>query len=124
MALRSFRTPGGVLCDVWEVTAASVPGPYATPRVRERRGQDLIRYAGPERRKAERRRTPPRASLLTPEYAGGWLTFEGGGEKRRLAPPPAGWADLPEERLVELWRRARPVTRGMDAPPHDLAPGR
>jgi hypothetical protein len=124
MALRSFGLPGGVLCDVWEVSAASAPGAYATPRVRERRGQDLIRYTGPERRKADRRRTPPRASLLTPEYAGGWLTFEAGGEKRRLTPPPRGWEDLPEERLVELWLRARPVARSNGPPPQDHTPTR
>jgi hypothetical protein len=116
MALRSFRGPDGALWNVWNVDGASVPRSYSVPRVRERRGQDLLSYRGPERRKAERRTVPSGRSLLRGDYAAGWLVFESDGAKRRLAPPPAGWEGAEEEALVELWRRAQVVTsRGVEA---------
>lgn len=58
---------------------------------------------------------------VSAEFAGGWLSFErvppaatsaGAGtapEKRRLAPVPARWADLPEATLHRLLAAARAV---------------
>lgn len=106
MALRSFQMPDGSVWNVWEVASDSLPGAYAIPRVRERRGQNVFRYTGPERRTAERRLAPARPSVLAPEYREGWLAFQCGGEKRRLAPPPRGWEALPDDRLAALCRRA------------------
>lgn len=106
MALRSFRMPDGTVWNVWEVTSASLPGAFPRPRVRERRGQNVFRYTGPERRTAQRRLAPARPSVLAPEYQAGWLIFQCGEEKRRLAPPPSGWESLPDDRLAALCRRA------------------
>ena len=52
--------------------------------------------------------TVPDASrrMVQPGYADGWLTFQADGEKRRLAPIPVAWADLPEPHLEILRRRA------------------
>jgi hypothetical protein len=118
MPLRSFRTPEGAQCDVWEVTGATLPGGHGTRRVRERRGQDVLRYRGPERRKGERRKgAASGVTLLPPEYASGWLAFQCGGEKRRLVPLPVDWESYSEERLAELWLRARPIeARGVSGP--------
>lgn len=111
MALRTFLAPDGLLWNVWDVACA--PGASAfRPRLRERRGQDVLLYRGPERRRGERRRSPAGVSVVPPALAGGWLVFDSGGRKRRLAPPPAGWDGWPDERLVELWRRARPGPGG------------
>jgi hypothetical protein len=56
--------------------------------------------------------TRPRlADLLTSlpdEWKEGWLTFESDGQKRRLAPVPAGWEELPGSRLELLCRMATP----------------
>lgn len=46
------------------------------------------------------------------ELATGWLAFESGQEKRRLAAPyPVEWASLPLPELERLCRKAAPVTR-------------
>lgn len=49
---------------------------------------------------------PARTEGLTDHYRGGWLTFDNGAERRRLAPVPDAWAQLPPERLVLLLRAA------------------
>lgn len=41
--------------------------------------------------------------------AAGWLVFEHMGEKRRLAPIPEGWEDLPEDELRAYLDRAEVV---------------
>ena len=43
---------------------------------------------------------------LTEQYRRGWLTFDNGSERCRLAPIPDGWPDLPNDRLVLLLRVA------------------
>jgi hypothetical protein len=48
---------------------------------------------------------------LTSDYRSGWLTFDNGGERRRLAPIPVDWERLAPERLGLLLR----VARGRDA---------
>lgn len=48
---------------------------------------------------------------LSPDLARGWLSFESGLERRRLAPIPSGWESLDDGELVELCRRAAPTPR-------------
>jgi hypothetical protein len=48
----------------------------------------------------------------------GWLTFQAGAARRRLAPYPADWESLPDERLDALRRQAAPVpSRGASETP-------
>jgi hypothetical protein len=54
---------------------------------------------------------PARAAGLG-EFAGGWLTFDDGAERRRLAPVPDGWAAFPDARLALLLRLAAPGRPG------------
>lgn len=65
---------------------------------------------------------------LPDEYQRGWLVFECGERKLRLAPVPAGWDDLRVEELRELLAKAKPTTnttpggmRAFGAPPDDDA---
>lgn len=51
---------------------------------------------------------PGRRHGLDLDYRQGWLTFDNGTERHRLAPIPADWASLPEERLAMLLRLAEP----------------
>ena len=107
MALRTFTAPDGTSWKVWQVTPSRPPAGHAERRVRDRRSPDpVLRWKGPERRKGERRKGLPRLPLLGGGLEHGWLVFESGGEKRRLAPPPEGWASLAEAELVALWSRA------------------
>ena len=43
----------------------------------------------------------PTYLLTDPEFARGWLLFEGSGEKRRLAPYPDDWRHLSVPQLEE-----------------------
>lgn len=43
---------------------------------------------------------------VRPELSGGWLTFESAMEKRRLAPIPDDWEQLPAETLAQLCEEA------------------
>ncbi|MEW5926981.1 MAG: hypothetical protein AB1941_05840 [Gemmatimonadota bacterium] len=116
MGLRSFTAPDGAEWQVWAVVPESR---YPVRRVRERRGQDVLKYTGPERRKGERRRTPPMGGVPA-GYAGGWLCFQSGDRKRRLAPVPDGWETRADAGLVELWRNALPA--GAAGAPDRAAP--
>jgi hypothetical protein len=54
----------------------------------------------------ERRRRREARAPLSNGFERGWLAFETDGEKRRLAPIPEGWADLPDEELLALLSQA------------------
>lgn len=43
---------------------------------------------------------------VSPGYAGGWLTFECEGERRRLAPIPTGWEMATRDLLMHWCARA------------------
>ena len=47
---------------------------------------------------------PETTSGLTPSYHGGWLTFDNGSERRRLAPVPRDWVHMSDDRLRLLLR--------------------
>jgi hypothetical protein len=48
------------------------------------------------------------AGALLPNLEAGWLSFESGTERRRLAPIPYGWETLTADKLAELCTRATP----------------
>ena len=53
------------------------------------------------------RRKIQEARVLVPEsLQKGWLAFQSGKERRRLAPIPQDWADMTSEELVQLLNRA------------------
>ena len=64
---------------------------------------------------------PEVVTTLPEDWKGGWLTFESGEDKRRLAPVPEGWERLRPERLELLCRMADPTT---PAPRHQDVLGR
>jgi hypothetical protein len=102
--------------QVWSV----VPGTRCDDERRagfDRRSPDpVLRYTGPERRvSSDRRRAAP---ALPERLAGGWLIFEGPGERRRLAPIPPHWDRLADHDLERLRERAAPATR-LSGPPPD-----
>lgn len=52
---------------------------------------------------------PSSASNVRAIYAGGWLGFECGSERRRLRPVPDGWVDAPDADLCTWLAQADPV---------------
>jgi hypothetical protein len=88
MAVRTFESPDGTVWSVWEV----IPG-----RVSEFRSSF--------------------GSHLPRDLADGWLCFDCGTEKRRLAPLPQDWAERPEAELWFWCRAAVPVAARPGQPP-------
>lgn len=72
--------------------------------------------------------TGVRNAYLPPEWQRGWLLFEHGDDKRRLAPVPPTWRAMPVAELVnllELATRARPARRPATSPSSEtIATGR
>jgi hypothetical protein len=52
---------------------------------------------------------PSPASLLSAEYARGWLTFDSATSRKRLAPIPNGWENTGTDRLELMCRAAEEV---------------
>lgn len=80
MSVRSFESPDGTTWSVWEV----IPGQVSD--FRSSHGSHLPR-----------------------DMADGWLCFDCGSEKRRLAPLPVNWHDRSDEDLWFWCRAAVPV---------------
>jgi hypothetical protein len=95
MTHRRIRDTTGRWWDVWEVYPSAV----------ERRmsgEQPAVLLEG-----EVERRTKREVRVVVPsELQQGWLAFQTGEERRRLAPIPDGWITLPEGKLLELLTRA------------------
>ncbi len=97
MSHRVFVDRLGLPWEVWDV----IPG------IAERR-------AGIERRDLTRevddRREQSGAWIgVRHEFAEGWLCFQNGAEKRRLAPIPRDWERLADDDLLRLMDSAKPA---------------
>jgi hypothetical protein len=53
---------------------------------------------------------PSPASLLSADYARGWLTFDAADRRKRLAPIPKGWESATPERMELMCRAAEEVS--------------
>lgn len=107
MAHRSFRDAAGVEWYVWSVYPGS-----AERRVADRRLGPSVSWRGVERRAGtERRRSAEPRVRVSPGLADGWLAFECATERRRFAPPPAGWEHLSDDELVRLCQTAQVINR-------------
>jgi hypothetical protein len=62
-------------------------------------------------RRTRPRPSSPDVSLVQARLAAGWLCFECGDHKRRLAPIPSGWDRFAIETLRELCARATVVPK-------------
>lgn len=110
MASRTFTDERGV---EWVVLAVSPT--WAERRVKkDRRIHDI----GPKPRQPDRRKGGDRRSgrpergprtKIDPSLAGGWLVFEGAGERRRLSPAPPEWHEASEDQLRRMLAHAKVV---------------
>lgn len=95
MPYRQFTDPDGAVWDVWEVRPAAAE--EALRRAREERAGEGARWTG--------------VAPVNNNLAAGWLCFESGTRKRRLAPVPDGWVEASHDALQELCSRATAVRR-------------
>ncbi|HWH50866.1 MAG TPA: hypothetical protein VN651_04945 [Gemmatimonadaceae bacterium] len=112
---RQITDSHGNRWDVWEVNP-----------------KDLDRAAY-DRRSTERNRnglpggtsaswTPVDITALHPELRDGWLCFQLGVERRRFAPAPPRWLELPDNVLRVMLDVATPVTRTASPAPESGEP--
>jgi hypothetical protein len=102
MAKRQIRDERGGIWDIWDVLPKdALGGAY------DRRSGDRPRVE-----------SSPSKPLVQPELEGGWLCFQKNAERRRLAPIPNDWCDLPDGMLRMLLDSATPVF----TPPDSQAP--
>lgn len=91
---RQFYDANGVSWDVWDVS------PQDLSRVEyDRRGASRAHGDAPR---------PPTASVY-PELREGWLCFQSTSEKRRFAPIPPDWHELPDAVLRVMLEVATPA---------------
>ena len=96
-ALREFKDGDGSSWEVWDVV----------PTNPERRFQQPATPPGG----VERRKKPQFRVNLGMAMANGWLIFASGARRRRLAPIPAGWSQMPDVELRRLLAEASEVER-------------
>jgi hypothetical protein len=98
MAKRQFRDERALIWDVWDVFPADVPSRLLYDRRTEARPADA---AGEPTAEAKR--------FLDSELEQGWLCFQRGTERRRCAPIPVKWFELPDGVLRVMLDIASPV---------------
>lgn len=64
--------------------------------------------------------TTPVRGNVRPQFAAGWLAFESGHERRRLAPIPPGWPQADDAALRGMLARAVVVVHHSASPPAPL----
>ena len=109
MAKRQFHDSGMVLWDVWDVQPTDMP---ARPQSDQRMEPQAPRAPG-EQGPGERGDEVP---LLDPELAQGWLCFQSRAERRRFAPIPPQWLELPDGVLRVMLDIASPVSAPVPTP--------
>jgi len=94
MAKRQIQDIRGLVWDVWDVVPRDVLG-----SAYDRRSSDRV----PDGAESPQ-------LLLLPELEHGWLCFQSGAERRRLAPIPPSWFEFSEVSLRALLDAAQPVS--------------
>lgn len=97
---RTFRDDAERLWNAWDVIPV-----WGERRHNERRVRAVEPSWG-ERRRRDRRHLRGIRIALPPQLSQGWVAFECDEDRRRVAPIPPGWHELPEQELVHLWREA------------------
>lgn len=108
MSRRSFTAADGASWDVWDVHPDEVVGRFAYDR----------RTGARTEARGEHTARP-----LDPQLAGGWLCFQSGSDRRRFAPIPAQWDEVPDAVLRVMLSVAAAVTSDARAAPRPSSPG-
>ena len=107
MGYRTLRDTDGSEWQIWEVKPV-----WTERRAADRRAADSPQLPpGQERRSGDgdrREGFDPSRPRISPGLELGWLAFASERERRRIAPAPAGWEDMPDEALLRLCASAAP----------------
>jgi len=95
MPKRQFHDATGASWDVWDVRPSD-----AARSSYDRRGAD---------RESSSSEAPLSTLPLDPMLQNGWLCFQAGVERRRFAPSPPDWWELPDGVLRVMLEIANPV---------------
>ncbi len=109
MGYRTVRDSDGTEWQIWEVKPV-----WTERRAADRRSADSPALPlGEERRANTDRRGAfdPSRPRISPGLEQGWLAFASPEERRRIAPAPAGWEEMPDEALIRLCRSAATCPR-------------
>ena len=108
MGHRSFTDRSGVLWNVWDVVPQWTERRSGGDRRRPEEDPDADPPVLERRRQVQRRGETGDGSRvrIAAGLSRGWLAFESAGDKRRLAPVPAGWESLSDAELEALCAKA------------------
>jgi hypothetical protein len=101
MAKRQIKDQNGIAWDVWDVFPKDALGQSAYDRRNPPRSGD--------------RASDPPVPMLASELAQGWLCFQSGTDRKRFAPIPPQWTDLPDAVLRVMLEIAAPVSASSDS---------
>ncbi|MDB4875687.1 MAG: hypothetical protein JWM41_2133 [Gemmatimonadetes bacterium] len=107
MANRQIKDQHGTAWDVWDVFPRDAVGQSAYDRRTPARPVGATAPTGP---------TDP-VPMLASELEQGWLCFQAGTERRRFAPIPPQWTELPDGVLRVMLDIAAPVAPSIDPSP-------
>jgi hypothetical protein len=111
MSYRTFLDSTGKRWEVWLVTPAAAERRKADRRAGAA-GSEGSPATSERRLTPDRRKAPFRRSVaVSSEFSHGWLCFESEGEKRRLAPVPAGWEEAGPDRMSSWLQAAKRVVK-------------
>lgn len=109
MGYRDFRDPAGNTWMAWDVVPHMVERRNG-PRRNASSQPASASASGSERRVGiDRRMVRSTRARLGDGMDAGWLCFENGEQKRRLAPIPQDWMRCGDRQLAEYCERATPV---------------
>ena len=120
MSLRTFIDSAGQEWEAFDVVPRDDERRHYDRRASGELTSDPTSEDSDDRREADRRVTVGRASRIG-GLQSGWLCFEHGDERRRLAPIPADWYHCADSQLEAYCLAARPVRPLTFTPPHDSA---
>ena len=109
MGYRTVSDADGTEWQIWEVKPV-----WTERRAADRRSPDSQGQPPSEERRTNTDRRgafDPARPRISPGLESGWLAFASSTERRRIAPAPQGWEDLPDDALVRLCLSAAPCPR-------------
>jgi hypothetical protein len=122
MPRREIKDERGSVWDVWDVK----PGDAVARIAYDRRNTMRDEAADPapaDDPVDERPRSPMLVTpMLSAELEHGWLCFQSGSERRRFAPIPPNWPELPDGVLRVMLDVASPVGTPAQGTPQAAAP--